>query len=91
MGKVVTIPVNVKNYEYVPDVLQEIRYAVNEKIRNSKTTFANRPLILVGFYYGSLIAAHCALQNPKAVCAMVCLGFPMKSVNGIRGVCPNCF
>lgn len=86
MGKVVTIPVNVKNYDHLPDVVNETRAAVNEKIRNSRSTFASRPLILVGFYYGSITAAFCALNNRHAVCALVCLGFPLKSPIGNRGV-----
>lgn len=85
MGKVVTIPVNVKNYDHLPDVVNETRAAVNEKIRNSRSTFASRPLILVGFYYGSITAAFCALNNRHAVCALVCLGFPLKSPIGNRG------
>lgn len=90
MGKVVTIPINARGIDYVSDILTEIRYLVNEKIRNSKTLFSNRPLILVGFSYGSLIAAHCALNNQKSICATICLGFPLKSINGIRGVSCEC-
>lgn len=44
-----------------------------------------RPLLLVGFNQGSLIAIHCALENPGQVAAVICLGFPMTAVNGFRG------
>lgn len=87
MGKVITIPINTKESDFIIEILADIRYSVNEKVRNSKNVFTNRPIILVGFHYGSIIAAHCALQLQKSICATICLGFPLKGVNGIRGVC----
>lgn len=44
-----------------------------------------RPLLLVGFNQGSLIAIHCALDQPGQVAAIICLGFPLTSLNGFRG------
>lgn len=85
MGKVITIPVVAKPSDYVSDILTEIRCLVNEKVHHCRTSFSNRPVILVGFHHGSLIAAHCALQCGRSVCAIVCLGFPLKGINGVRG------
>lgn len=87
MGKVITIPTAAKESDYIVDILSDIRCFVNDKIRNSKSLFENRPIILVGFHYGSIIAAHCAIQNQKSISAIICLGFPLKGINGIRGVC----
>lgn len=86
MGKVITIPIVAKPTDFIVDILSEIRCAVNEKIHHCKSSFTNRPVVLVGFHHGSLIAAHCALQSTKLVSAIICLGFPLKGLNGVRGV-----
>lgn len=86
MGKLICIPTIAKQTESVNDILLDIRYSVIDKIRYCKTTFASRPIVLVAFNFGSLIAFSCALQLPKPVWAIICLGFPIKGYSGIRGV-----
>ncbi len=87
LGKVITISVISRPYELASDFLNEIRYAVKEKIKECKSTFnEGRPLVLVGFGHSSLVAAHCALDNANNVNATICLGFPLTAINGFRGV-----
>lgn len=86
MGKVITVPIMAKGNDYIIDILSDIRFSVLDKIRNSKSVFHNRPIILVGFNYGSIFAAHCAFHCQMSICAIICLGFPLKGISGIRGV-----
>lgn len=85
MGKVITVPIMAKGNDYIIDILSDIRFSVLDKIRNSKSVFHNRPIILVGFNYGSIFAAHCAFHCQMSICAIICLGFPLKGISGIRG------
>ena len=88
MGKVLTISVHQRQHMRAAECLHEIRANVRDQIRECKSRFhESRPLILVGFGESSLIAAHSALEHSKEVTATICLGFPITSVNGFRGVC----
>ena len=87
LGKVITINIMTKQYETTLQCLNEIRFAVRDKIKECKATFnEGRPLVLVGFGHSALIAAHCALDNSPNVNATICLGFPLTAINGFRGV-----
>ncbi|OTF82372.1 hypothetical protein BLA29_003831, partial [Euroglyphus maynei] len=85
MGKLVPLSVPAKSTDFIADILNDIRYVVNEKIKNCKNSYSSRPVVLIGFNSASVIAAHCALQNPHSIAAVVCLGFPLKTINGNRG------
>lgn len=85
LGKVIQLPCVSKGNDYVTEVLNEIRFNVCEKIRTCSNNNYGRPLILVGFNIGSLLAITCAIQFPRALSAIICLGFPLYSLNGPRG------
>lgn len=85
MGKLVSLSVPAKPTDYIADILNDIRYVVNEKIKNCKNSYSSRPVVLIGFNSASVLAVHCALQNPRSIAAIVCLGFPLKTINGNRG------
>ncbi|KAI7685341.1 hypothetical protein SSS_10543 [Sarcoptes scabiei] len=85
MGKLISISFQAKPSDLIQDILSDIRFVLGEKIRNCRNSFPSRPIILVGFGSSALISAHCALQNQKSISAIVCLGFPLKTVDGIRG------
>lgn len=85
LGKVISLPCVSKGNDLVLEVLNEIRFNVCEKIRTCSNNYYGRPLVLVGFNIGSLLAITCAIQFPRALSAIVCLGFPLYSLNGPRG------
>lgn len=87
MGQLFNLSVPYKPEQTASELLQVIRASVRDKIRDlrKKKFHEARPLILVGFHQASLIAIHCALDNPNQVAAIICLGFPLSSINGFRG------
>lgn len=87
MGQLVNVNIPYRAEQNAQEILQLIKTSVREKIRDIRKKKFNelRPLILVGFNQGSLIAIHCALENPGQVSSIICLGFPLTSINGFRG------
>lgn len=87
MGQLVNVNIPYRAEQNAQETLQLIKTSVREKIRDVRKKKFNelRPLILVGFNQGSLIAIHCALENPGQVSSIVCLGIPLTSINGFRG------
>lgn len=87
MGQLINVNVPYRPEQAAPEILQVIKTSVRDKIRDTMRKKFNefRPLLLVGFNQGSLIAIHSALENPGQVSAIVCLGFPMNALNGPRG------
>jgi regulatory NSL complex subunit 3 len=57
--------------------------ATIQKIQELKSSNPCRPIILAGLQQGALIAAQVAYLEP--VTALICLGFPLFSVDGKRG------
>jgi regulatory NSL complex subunit 3 len=55
--------------------------AVQQKVAELKDQA--RPLVLIGWDVGSLVA--CQIAAVESVAAVVCLGFPLLSVHGARG------
>ena len=86
MGQLINVNIPYRPEQTAAEVLQVIKTSVRDKIRDTMKKKFNelRPLLLVGFNQGSLIAIHCALENPGQVAAIVCLGFPASSINGFR-------
>ncbi|XP_069702733.1 KAT8 regulatory NSL complex subunit 3 isoform X2 [Periplaneta americana] len=57
--------------------------ATRSKIGELRTDFPGRPIILIGWNTGAAIACQVALLEQAT--AVVCLGFPMMTVEGKRG------
>lgn len=87
MGQLINLNIPFRPEQAANEILQVIKSSVKDKIRDTRKKKFNetRPLILVGFNQGSLIAIHCALENHGQVSAIVCLGFPLNAINGFRG------
>lgn len=87
MGQLINVNIPYRPEQTASEVLQVIKTSVRDKIRDTMKKKFNelRPLLLVGFNQGSLIAIHCALENPGQVAAIICLGFPLSAINGFRG------
>ncbi|GIY88183.1 KAT8 regulatory NSL complex subunit 3 [Caerostris darwini] len=86
MCKVMNIPAQ-SDEGKVPSTIEEYLEQMLKNIRNKvtelKNHYPNRPLILLGWTIGALIACHIALQEP--IDGIICLGFPLTGVNGFRG------
>lgn len=85
MGQLTNINIPYRPEQNAFEILQVIKASVRDKIRDLKKKKFSRPLILVGFNQGALIAIHCALENPGLVSSVVCIGFPLSAINGFRG------
>lgn len=87
MGQLINVNIPYRPEQTASEVLQVIKTSVRDKIRDTMKKKFNelRPLVLVGFNQASLIAIHCAIENPGQVASIICLGFPHTSMNGFRG------
>lgn len=87
MGQLINVNIPYRPEQSASEILQVVKASVRDKIRDARKKKFNetRPLILVGFNQGSLIAVHCALENAGQISSVICLGFPLSSINGYRG------
>lgn len=87
LGQLININIPYRPEQAASDISHVIKASVRDKIRDIRKKKFNemRPLVLVGFNQGSLIAIHCALENSGQVSTVVCLGFPLLSINGFQG------
>ncbi|GBM15327.1 KAT8 regulatory NSL complex subunit 3 [Araneus ventricosus] len=86
MCKVMNIPVHSEDGKDSPTIegcLDQMILIIRNKVTELKNHYPNRPLILLGWTIGALIACHIALQEP--VDGVICIGFPLTGVNGSRG------
>ncbi|XP_054714456.1 KAT8 regulatory NSL complex subunit 3-like [Uloborus diversus] len=86
LGKIVNVPVFPSNEDTdvsVEQCLDHIILSLRSKVSELKNHYPEKPLILVGWTIGSLIACHVSLL--EQVDAVICLGFPLTGVNGSRG------
>lgn len=53
-------------------------------IRQTKEMYPGKPIILLGWNFGALLAVYVA--SMEKVSAVVALGYPLLGLNGLRGV-----
>lgn len=81
--KVLHVPLSLENSCTDNDSLSHIMDTVKNKVAEVRNHYPSRPIVLLGWTIGALIACHIALEEPVA--AVICLGFPLTGVNGSRG------
>ncbi|BFY97883.1 hypothetical protein BsWGS_00923 [Bradybaena similaris] len=84
MGKVISVvPDNTNCSTQASSFVESMFTTTRAKILEVKSHFAGRPIILIGWHIGALVAAHVAAV--ELVSGVVCLGFPTNGIYGDRG------
>ncbi|CAG5121519.1 unnamed protein product, partial [Candidula unifasciata] len=90
MGKVVSVfPDSTNSNIQTTSFVENMFTATRAKIMEVKSHFAGRPIILIGWHIGALVAAHVAVV--EFVTGVVCLGFPTTGIYGDRGEIEDSF
>ena len=85
-GKVIPVTMHLSNSGRgvsIGQCLDHMIGAVQAKVLELKNHFPNRPVVLIGWATGALVSFQVSLK--ESVCAVVCLGFPLLGVDGMRG------